>query len=158
MNECNCNGSVVHEDEHVSCFNSPLNNSCPFKNAIKNRHLRCFEFAHQNGSSNIDETICQRAAESGEIDILIYAHTNGFPWDKSTCIAAAENGHVSCLQYAIDNGCPFNIDECIGASNQGFMDFEEMWGDMDFFANDKRYANIVNILWKKEKELKKKSK
>lgn len=138
MNDRNC---------HL-CFDS-FNSSCPLKNAIRNGHLRCFKFAHQlqNKVPCNDETICRDIADKGHLDMLIYAHTNGFLWDKSTCIAAAENGHVDCFRYAIENSCPFNIDECLDAAIRGYSDYEELYA---VFFDDvtRRYAKIAEILRK----------
>jgi hypothetical protein len=49
--------------------------------------------------------VCELAAVEGHLDILRYAHENGYPWDGDSCRAAARNGHLSILKYLHENGC-----------------------------------------------------
>ncbi len=38
--------------------------------------------------------------KNGHLDCLRYAHENGCRWITTTCIFAALNGHLDCLRYA----------------------------------------------------------
>jgi hypothetical protein len=60
--------------------------------------------------------LCAEAAKNGHLDILIFLHQNGCPWDEWTCRKAAENGHIECLKYAHENGCPWNEVTCLFAA------------------------------------------
>ena len=42
----------------------------------------------------------------GDLDSLIYLHTEGCPWDERTSTAAVLNSHYSCLEYALAFYCP----------------------------------------------------
>jgi len=48
------------------------------------------------------------AANTGELECLMYLRENGCPWDERTCVVAAGNGHSACLAYARENGCPWD--------------------------------------------------
>jgi len=45
---------------------------------------------------------CEAAATAGDLEILMYLHTEGCPWDERTTTAAATHSHLSCLEYAPD--------------------------------------------------------
>ena len=49
--------------------------------------------------------MCSGAAASGHLEILIWAHENGCPWNEYTCSEADDNGHLDILQWARNNGC-----------------------------------------------------
>ena len=55
--------------------------------------------------------LCFYAARYGQLNILIWAHENGYPWDKYTCRYAA-HGHLDCLIYAYEHGCPYEKRLC----------------------------------------------
>jgi len=86
------------------------------QDAARKGHLECLVYAYTNGCP-WDERTCELAARNGHLDCLEYAHTNGCKWDAWTCMLAAENGHLKCLQYAHDNGCPRDEYTCAYAVN-----------------------------------------
>lgn len=51
--------------------------------------------------------VCELIAKTGNLQVLKWAHHEGFPWNENTCFAAAENGNLSCLQYAHEHGCQY---------------------------------------------------
>ncbi len=48
---------------------------------------------------------CEAAATMGDLEILMYLHTEGCPWDERTTSAAVLHNHCDCLQYALDFNC-----------------------------------------------------
>lgn len=71
-----------------------------------NGKLNLLKFAHENGYP-WDEETCRAAAKGGHLDCLIYAHEHGCPWSESICYAAEYNNRVDCLRYAHEHGCPW---------------------------------------------------
>ena len=49
------------------------------------------------------ERFCAEMARNGNMELLIFLHENGCPWDIRTCSLAAEFGHLECLKYAHEN-------------------------------------------------------
>lgn len=48
---------------------------------------------------------CEAAAAAGDIESLMYLHTEDCPWDERTTTAAVLHKHCDCLQYALDFNC-----------------------------------------------------
>ena len=48
---------------------------------------------------------CEAAATLGDLESLMYLHSEGCPWDERTTTAAVLNNHCDCLQYALDFNC-----------------------------------------------------
>jgi hypothetical protein len=80
--------------------------------AAENGHLKCLQFAHENGCPWNEETFSY-AAKNGHLDCLEFLYEKNCPWDEETCARAAENGHLKCLQFAHENGCPWDKNECL---------------------------------------------
>ena len=53
-----------------------------------------------------DEDTCIRAAGGGHLEVLQWAHANGFSWDEQICEMAEEAGHDRILEWAKANGAP----------------------------------------------------
>jgi hypothetical protein len=86
--------------------------------------------------------VCACAASFGQLEILIWARTNGASWDKSTCSHAATGGHSAATEWdeyvctlavcegqldvfywTIANGAPCDYDEvCSVAAKYGQLD------------------------------------
>ena len=47
----------------------------------------------------------EAAATMGDLEILMYLHTEGCPWDERTTSAAAISNKIACLEYAVDFQC-----------------------------------------------------
>jgi len=67
----------------------------------------------------MQKSACDRAAESGNLDCLVYAHLNGARWCEFTCNYAAKDGHLNCVVYLRENGFPWVEDTCIMAVCSG---------------------------------------
>jgi len=69
---------------------------------------------------------CQQTADSGNLVILQYLHTN-FPknnwyWHTHICNYAAKNGHLEVLQYLHENGCPWDENTYYYAAKNGHLE------------------------------------
>lgn len=42
----------------------------------------------------------------GDLEALMYLHTEGCPWDNQIPAAAVNNGNMECLRYALEHNCP----------------------------------------------------
>lgn len=49
---------------------------------------------------------CKAAATVGDVECLMFLHTEGCPWDEQTTTSATQANQTLCLQYALDFGCP----------------------------------------------------
>ena len=49
---------------------------------------------------------CEAAATVGDLESLMYLHSEGCPWDERTTRTAACNDNFDCLQYALVLRCP----------------------------------------------------
>jgi len=56
---------------------------------------------------SVDRMTTYKAAEKGHLDILIWARSNGCPWNSGTSAVAARSGHLGILQWVRLNGCPW---------------------------------------------------
>jgi len=83
--------------------------------------LNLLKYAHENGYPWTEKT-CYIASRDGYLSCLKYAHENGCPWDVKTCYLASLNGHLDCLKYAHENGCPWNKITCEYAVIDGHLD------------------------------------
>ena len=64
---------------------------------------------------------CTRAAIDGHLNVLKWARTKNFQWDKTTTEWAAAKGHLDILQWAIPNGCPMSAFTCLYAASNGHL-------------------------------------
>ncbi|XP_060856306.1 uncharacterized protein LOC132934036 [Metopolophium dirhodum] len=76
-------------------------------------HINCMKLGHAIGvpwytSSMWQKSACDEAADTGNMECLVYAHVNGSPWSTWTCNFAAGGGHLDCLKYCRENGCPWD--------------------------------------------------
>jgi hypothetical protein len=53
---------------------------------------------------NIFPDLCTSAARYGSINVLKWAHINGYKWNESTCGEAAKARSLECLKYLHENG------------------------------------------------------
>ena len=84
-----------------------------------------------------DSRTCSRAAKHGHLLILMYAHEYGCPWNGDTCASAAANGHLECLQYAHENRCFWFDSTCSAAAGAGHLKCLQ-------------YAHENGCVWKKD--------
>ena len=76
--------------------------------------------------SNVSDTFWRslscEAAENGHLDILIWLHANGDPWDPSVCTAAVDGGNIDILTWLRSKGCPMDEETFATAAEQGRLD------------------------------------
>jgi len=89
--------------------------------ASKKGYLNLLKYAHKNGYHWYENT-CSNAALNGHLDCLKYPHENECPWDKYTCEYAAKNGYLDCLKYAHENGCSWHEETCSIAAENGHLE------------------------------------
>jgi hypothetical protein len=63
----------------------------------------CASAAESGHGMNIN---CASAARSGFLDVLKWARSNGYPWDKKTYENATSKNHWNVARWAVENGCP----------------------------------------------------
>ena len=51
---------------------------------------------------------CDYAAAAGQLEVLQWLRAEGCPWGVGTCYIAVEKGHVEVLRWARENGCPWS--------------------------------------------------
>lgn len=110
------------------CVLNSVKNINILKYLMENNH----KFKYNDGQEYIKENICNRcisygnletltylfnkgyyvtcftcylAGLYGKLDMLIFLHENGCPWDKSTTKFSKQFNHIECYNYAIENGC-----------------------------------------------------
>jgi hypothetical protein len=83
--------------------------------------LDLLKYAHEQGY-DWDENTSSNAVEHGHLDCLKYLHEQGCPWDEGTCSDTALNGHLDCLQYAHEHGCPWDKWTCAYAARKGHLE------------------------------------
>jgi hypothetical protein len=83
----------------------------PVLSSFALEYISTHDHQHLLGNMN-DSEKCKYAAKNGYLELLIYFHENGCPWDESTCYVAAQYDHLGCLKYAHENGCPWDEDTC----------------------------------------------
>lgn len=69
-----------------------------------------------------DTWTCAKAALGGHLDVLKWLRENGCPWDDWVCSYAARGGHLEVLEWARENKCPWNIYTCAYAAERGHFE------------------------------------
>lgn len=64
---------------------------------------------------------CAVAAYCGRLEILKWAHSHGYLWDKKCCLYAGGTGHLHILQWAHAEGLPIYEDTFIIAARRGHL-------------------------------------
>ncbi len=65
---------------------------------------------------------CANAARNNHLEILKWARSKGCSWNKETCAEAAMNGHLEVLKWAHENGCRWDERTCSLAAKFGYLD------------------------------------
>ena len=78
------------------------------KDAIKYGSVSQLLWIEKMGFYYQKHRICEIAASGGNLEVLIYVHENGYPWNEYTSQKAAGNGSLECLKYIHENGCPWD--------------------------------------------------
>jgi hypothetical protein len=113
-------------------------------------HLSLLKWLLSNGSPFDASSVCERAAKSGSIEMMVYArqcgcelnartmqmaaikgrlgmcqylHANGCAWDTEAPKWAAVCGHLDTLRWLYENGCPWDAAAvCIQAAKGGHIE------------------------------------
>jgi hypothetical protein len=82
-------------------------------NAARGGRLEILEhFAHEHGLPWWASCACAWAAQEGHLEVLIWTHNRGLPWDATTCEQAASAGCLQILQWVRPHGCPWSTWTC----------------------------------------------
>jgi hypothetical protein len=65
---------------------------------------------------------CYQIASRGYLNILKWAHQNGYTWDHRTCAQAALHGHFEILKWAREKDCDWDIDTPAAAAEGGHLE------------------------------------
>lgn len=65
---------------------------------------------------------CHLIASHGYLNILKWAHKNGYTWDHRTYAQAALHGHFKVLKWARKKGCEWDIDTPAAAAEGGHLE------------------------------------
>ena len=71
---------------------------------------------------SISSEFCIKAAESGQLEVLIWAKENGCEFDEEIFATAAKSGKLDIIQWLQENGCPRNEKTCVNAVKKGYFD------------------------------------
>ena len=58
-------------------------------------------------------SLCEQAAEAGQMQALQWLHSQGCLWNSVTCSSAARGGHLEVLRWAREQGCPWDKQTCL---------------------------------------------
>ena len=87
------------------------------------------------------DNLCYYAADMGNIECLIYAHTHKCPWNVSVSSIAAYRGNLDCLKYAIENCCKFDIFTLSAAAKCGHLNCLRYIYDNHYKDKSNKYQN-----------------
>lgn len=88
--------------------------------------MRTLEWALAQGCPCGVYTCTFAAAESGNLELLQWARSNGHAWDRFVCYFAARGGHFEMLKWAKEQGCLLDRLSCGDvAAEMGHREMEE---------------------------------
>jgi len=90
---------------------------------------------------------CELAATIGNLEMLMYLHENGCPWNYQTIDAAAQNGHIYCMKYAIKNGCPIDTNDEYATTHKDDFICVESYGTPKMHLECLIYAHKSGCFW-----------
>ena len=86
----------------------------------------------QNENIKKDHIFMIYAVCYGKIEIIKWAHENGFPSGGQLCVYAAEGGHFEILKWAYENGYDISVDTCYCAIRGGNIEILKWLHQNDF--------------------------
>jgi hypothetical protein len=95
------------------------------KYLISNHHytsLSRFLFGTKIRSVRLGEFTCNNAAQLGNLEILKYAHAEGFPLSPGVLYGAIEGGYLDCVKYILENSQLPRQYEINNAAEHGHLD------------------------------------
>jgi hypothetical protein len=81
--------------------------------------------------------MCAIAAKYGQLQMLQWLRTHGYPWTCSTTLNAATYGHLDVLQWSIDNGCRLEFQCFTNAVKGGHIEILE-------YLQSRRHAPYIH--------------
>ncbi len=87
---------------------------------------------------------CEAAAAAGDLETLMYVHTEGCPWDERTTTAAATHCHLSCLEYTLDFSCPSDEELMNKMAKLGLIEVLQMLHDRGFVWNETTALHAIS--------------
>ena len=73
---------------------------------MRNGQLNSLQWLKDNGKLELDVTICDEAAATGNLSTLKWLRKAGCPWDSSCWATAFDYNHRDIMRYCRANGCP----------------------------------------------------
>ncbi len=85
--------------------------------ATQNGHFEMLKWMCDNYNIEgfIENEVCYYASYHGYLNILKWAHEEGYKWNAHACSIAARNGHLECLKYLREKNCKWNHDVYLNA-------------------------------------------
>jgi hypothetical protein len=103
------------------CRRGPLRDcSLPARERLSLAHIMCqkaaesgsvelLQYLKQQGCAFSEQIMCT-AAQRGLLHVCQYLHTQQCPWSARACTSAAVRGHLSTLRWLHEQGCPWHIE------------------------------------------------
>eukprot|EP01052_Picozoa_sp_SAG31_P041698 SAG31_NODE_6394_length_2035_cov_1.213843_2_plen_175_part_00 len=63
----------------------------------------------QASSDLVHLDICNRIAYAGQLEVLAWARSQGYPWSEWTCARAAAGGHLETLKWLRKHRCKVSV-------------------------------------------------
>lgn len=61
------------------------------------------------------------AAQAGNLEMITYLRSQGFPWHPKAMIKALKNNDLKIAKYLINHSCPYNLHRCYKAGNGSWL-------------------------------------
>lgn len=87
-------------------------------NAIEAGNIRFLELLQPDPHTYLTKF----AARHGQLEVLKWLRSRGYPWNSHVCDEAAANDHLELLKWARDRECPWNANTCISAAQNGRLE------------------------------------
>lgn len=83
-----------------------------YKFAARYGHIGVIKWLIDKGRLLDRDYVCWHAASGGQLELLKWLHSDGYPCNESVCEAAVESGHFDVLKWLFEVGCPCNLEYC----------------------------------------------
>jgi hypothetical protein len=120
--------AVAAKYNHLSLVKWLLSAGCPFQassmceGAASSGSIEMMVYARQRGCE-LNAGVMQAAAEKGHLSMCQYLLSEGCAWDAAASNWAAYSGHLDTLRWLREHGCPLlAADACIHAAEGGHID------------------------------------
>ena len=89
------------------------------------------KYLHQHGCPGWDAYLFAAAVSSGNLEMIIWMHENGCPWDQEATVLAAMCDKMETLIWLHENGCPMSANACSEAAEN------EAWDCLKYLVDNK---------------------